>query len=481
MLKTDKHTEFSVDDDGVVWFEDNYVPNISHFTKGMTEAHSSPFTIHPVQPRCKQRFETVLLVEWHEARSGYLKRLYKVGLTTRVESSDNEESLGEDASKQGRIDAIVADEEITLVSVHDVNVFAGEEVFVVEQEVANEMKVVEEVVEVINNAKLIIDDAQVSAAGNIVSAASAATTISAATTTTATIKTLGESTTTISSQLSSQQLQEKAGFDEEERLAREKAEKEEANIALIETWDDIQAKIDVDHQLAESMQAQEQEELSIEENTTLFQQLLEKRRKHFAAKRAEEKRNKPPTKAQQRKIMCTYLKNMEGYKIKDLKLKEFDPIQEMFDKAFKRQKVEDNKEIAELKQLMKIIPDKEEVAIDAIPLAVNQMLKSFDREDLEELYKLVKAKYKSTKPVEDLDLLLWGDLKTMLEPHIEDAIYMLVEKKYPIASLTLSMMLEKKLNIYYESEMAYQLLKFIINSLRSKEVFGSILLVLMKL
>ncbi|GKG02281.1 hypothetical protein Tco_0306986, partial [Tanacetum coccineum] len=31
-----------------------------------------------------------------------------------------------------------------------------------------------------------------------------------------------------------------AEFDEEERLAREKAEKEqEANIALIETWDDI--------------------------------------------------------------------------------------------------------------------------------------------------------------------------------------------------------------------------------------------------
>ncbi|GJZ94473.1 hypothetical protein Tco_0666676 [Tanacetum coccineum] len=162
-----------------------------------------------------------------------------------------------------------------------------------------------------------------------------------------------------------------AAFDEEERLAREKAKKEEeANIALIETWDDIQAKIDVDHQLAKRMQAQEQEELSIKEKATLFQQLLEKRRKHFAAKRAEEKRNKPPTKAQQRKIMCTYLKNMEGYKLKDLKLKEFDSIQEMFDRAFKRQKVEDDKETSELKQLMKIILDEEEVAIDVIPLAV---------------------------------------------------------------------------------------------------------------
>ncbi|GJW85452.1 putative ribonuclease H-like domain-containing protein [Tanacetum coccineum] len=34
--------------------------------------------------------------------------------------------------------------------------------------------------------------------------------------------------------------------------------------------------------------------------------------------------------------MCTYLKNIEGYKLKDLKLKEFDSIQEMFDRAFKR-------------------------------------------------------------------------------------------------------------------------------------------------
>ncbi|GKA51866.1 hypothetical protein Tco_0745062 [Tanacetum coccineum] len=59
----------------------------------------------------------------------WLKRLYKVGLTAKVESSDNKEILGEDASKQGRIDAIDVDEEITLVSVHDGNVSAGEEVF----------------------------------------------------------------------------------------------------------------------------------------------------------------------------------------------------------------------------------------------------------------------------------------------------------------------------------------------------------------
>ncbi|GJY21765.1 reverse transcriptase [Tanacetum coccineum] len=44
-----KHTEFSIDDDGVVWFEDRLcVPNDQALCeKVMTEAHSSPFTIHP--------------------------------------------------------------------------------------------------------------------------------------------------------------------------------------------------------------------------------------------------------------------------------------------------------------------------------------------------------------------------------------------------------------------------------------------------
>nr|GEZ44140.1 hypothetical protein [Tanacetum cinerariifolium] len=181
-----------------------------------------------------------------------------------------------------------------------------------------------------------------------------------------------------------------------ERLAREKDEKEErVNIALIEEYDDIQAKINTDRQLAKKLQAQEHEDLSDAEKATLCQQLLEKRRKHFATKRAEEKRNKPPVRAQQRKIMCTYLKNMKGYKLKDLKSKEFDSTQEMFEKAFKsvntfedyrtelvkgkkrareelvqeitkKQKVEDDKERFELIQLMETIPNKEEVAIDAI-------------------------------------------------------------------------------------------------------------------
>ncbi|GJZ35117.1 retrovirus-related pol polyprotein from transposon TNT 1-94 [Tanacetum coccineum] len=168
----------------------------------------------------------------NRSRTHKLNRLYKVGFTARVESSRDEESLGKDASKQGRINAIDADEEITLVSVQDnankemfdVDALNGEEVFVAEQ---NE-NVFEE-----DKGKGI----------------------------------------TIEEPVKSVKKKDQISFDEE-------------------------AKIDVDYQLAERLQVQEKEELSIEEKATLFQQLLEKRRKHFAAKIAEEKRRKPPIKAQ---------------------------------------------------------------------------------------------------------------------------------------------------------------------------------------
>ncbi|GJR60742.1 hypothetical protein Tco_1502904 [Tanacetum coccineum] len=217
-------------------------------------------------------------------------------------------------------------------------------------------------------------------------------------------------------------------------------------------------KIDVDYQLAERLQAQEQEELFVEENTKLFQQLLEQRRKHFAAKFAEEKRNKPPTQAQQRKIMCTYLKKMEGKKLKDLKNKSFDNIQKIFKRAgeelehesTKKQKVDEDKDTAELQSLMEVIPDEEEVAIDVVPLAtkspkiVDWKIHKEGKKNLEDLYKLVKARYGSTRPVESMDYLLWNDLKTKFKPHSMQ-IYMLVEKRYPLTPPTITYMLNKNL------------------------------------
>ncbi|GJS92858.1 ribonuclease H-like domain-containing protein [Tanacetum coccineum] len=408
-------------------------------------------------------------------------------LKRRVKSLKRKgEDLGEDASKHGRrINVIYADEDITLVNVQDnvdneifnVDTLTGDEVFA-EQEVAAKgvNLTVDEVtlaqaLTALKSVKPKVKGDDIEEPSVPVSTASASTKVSAATTTTATISTPRKGIV----------ITELAEIDEEERITRAEEEKiDEANIA----WDDIQAKVDADYQLTERLLAEEQEQFTIEEKATLFKELLEQRRKHFAAKRAEEKRNKPPTKTQQKKTMITYLKNMEGWKHKDLKSKDFDSLKELFDKAFKRVNM-----FVEFRT--DLVEDEEYVAIDVVPLATkstkivgwkihkegkksyyqimrangksqmyrifSQMIKSFDREDLEDLYKLVKARYGLTRPVEGLDLVLWNDLKNMFEPHVEDTIYMLVEKKYPLTPPTLTQMLEKKIQIDYESEMAYQL------------------------
>ncbi|GJT89856.1 hypothetical protein Tco_1078701 [Tanacetum coccineum] len=289
------------------------------------------------------------------------KRLYRVGRSEEIVSS-KEASLGdqEDASKQGRkIDDIDKDAEITLVDetqgrygddiMFDVSDLAGEEVFVAEQGVSDKdvNLSVDEVTLAQALAALKTTSTRPKAKGLVIHEEEQATTptVSSQQPSQAKIQDKGKAKMiepepvkklSKKDQLKldeevAQRLQ--AEFDEQERIEREKAE---ANIALKETWDDIQAKIEVDCLLAERLKTREQEELTIKERAILFQQLLEKRRKQFAAKRAEEKRNIPPTKAQQKSIMCNYLKKMEGWKPKDLKRKSFANIHELFDKAMKR-------------------------------------------------------------------------------------------------------------------------------------------------
>ncbi|GJS86260.1 hypothetical protein Tco_0752801 [Tanacetum coccineum] len=166
---------------------------------------------------------------------------------------------------------------------------------------------------------------------------------------------------------------------------------------------------------AHIVQAQEQEELTIEERSKLFVKLMNKRKKHFAKLKAEEQRRKPSTKAQKRNTMSTYLKNMARYKHNQLKTKSFEDIQILFDKAMtrvntfvdmdtelvkgietrtegsskraeeelvsenlKKHNLDENVEAevdkeAEMKKHMEIVPD-DEVAIDAIPVRFSKLI-----------------------------------------------------------------------------------------------------------
>ncbi|GJX52149.1 hypothetical protein Tco_0280518 [Tanacetum coccineum] len=223
-------------------------------------------------------------------RTHGLKRLHKVGMSRRMVSSGSEEDLGEDSSKQGRrINAIDADQDITLVNVQDnvdnemfnADTLNDDEVFP-EQEVAAKGDVIEEPSVPVSADSASTKVSTVSALKKV-SAASASTKVSAATILTPrkgiVITELGTPTIMRSSQQPSHaEVQDKgkgkmiepkpvmpmkkdvqimideeaaknlqSEFDEEERLAREK---DEANVALTEELDDIQATIEADHELA---------------------------------------------------------------------------------------------------------------------------------------------------------------------------------------------------------------------------------------
>ncbi|GJX64299.1 retrovirus-related pol polyprotein from transposon TNT 1-94 [Tanacetum coccineum] len=287
-----------------------------------------------------------------------LKRLYKVGLSARIDSTDDEASLGdqEDASKQGRkIHDIDADEDITLENVHDADMFGvhdldGDEVIV-------------ETKEPVVNATTTTSTIPVSAA-----------------------KDLSDVDMTLAQALA-----------QEERIAREK---EEANDALIAQWNDIQDKVETDYELAQRLQAEEQEDKVREEGSET--------REESSSKRAGDELEQEPS---------------------------------------KKQKVDDDKETEELKQCMEIISDDgDDVTIEATPLSTKsltivdykiykegkksyfqiirangnsqmyltfgKMLKNFDIQDLEVLWSIVKARFKKTKPVNYMDIFLHLNLKT---------------------------------------------------------------------
>ncbi|GJZ82287.1 hypothetical protein Tco_0647460 [Tanacetum coccineum] len=93
----------------------------------------------------------------------------------------------------------------------------------------------------------------------------------------------------------------------------------------------------------------------------------------------------------------------------------------------------------------------------------SEMVTRFDRLDLVELYNLVMPRFKTTTP-ECVDLVLWGDLRTMVHTlTLEDGtnIHMLAERRYPLTKETLKRMMSLKLLAESASDGAYNLLRFI--------------------
>ncbi|GJQ97984.1 hypothetical protein Tco_0009123 [Tanacetum coccineum] len=113
---------------------------------------------------------------------------------------------------------------------------------------------------------------------------------------------------------------------------------------------------------------------------------------------------------------------------------------ELKQERIKKQNIDDDQEEAEMKKNIEIVVDEKEIAVDAIPLATKppiivdwkiikegkmgyfqliradgssrryssmiKMLQNIDREDLETLWKLVKAKHGNTRPEEAYERVL---------------------------------------------------------------------------
>ncbi|GJR65568.1 hypothetical protein Tco_0011633 [Tanacetum coccineum] len=194
--------------------------------------------------------------------------------------------------------------------------------------------------------------------------------------------------------------------------------------------------------------------MSVEKQARLLMEFIAARKKFFTIKRAEEQRNKPPTKAEQRNKMFTYMKHMAGYKDKKFKVERKKIIvrkeqeQYLVKKVSRDSQVKDDAEMAELEAYLEIVPNDDSavniesldtkypivnwktyiLAEDIINYQImradrstkyyklfSAMLDDFDRQDVLDLYRLVKERFKKTSP-EGYDRLLWGDLITLFEP-----------------------------------------------------------------
>nr|GEW01533.1 ribonuclease H-like domain-containing protein [Tanacetum cinerariifolium] len=268
---------------------------------------------------------------------------------------------------------------------------------------------------------------------------------------------------------------------------------------VIQDSEEKTTSIDMDEAFARQLEA----ELNANINwNDVIEQVKRSEKQDNIMIRYQALKRKPVTEAQARKNMMIYLKNMVGFKMDFFKgeslEQETTKIQRMY------------KEAGELKRHLQIVANDDDVYTEATPLALKvpiidyqihhennkpyykiiradrtyklflsfiTLLKNFDKEDLEALWKFVKETFETTKPKNFSDDFLLNILKIMFEkPNVEASVWkdqkgryrlakvkswklfescrvhvitltttqmiLLVEKKYPLTHFTLQQMLD---------------------------------------
>nr|GEX50053.1 hypothetical protein [Tanacetum cinerariifolium] len=241
-----------------------------------------------------------------------------------------------------------------------------------------------------------------------------------------------------------------------------------------------------------------------------------------AIKRYQALKRKPQTEAQAGKNMTFYLKNVAGFKMDYFKGMSYDDIRPIFEQNFNsnvafllktKEQIDEEKsralkrlnESQEDKALKKQNLDEENKPYYKIKRADSShqlymsflsLLRNFDREDLEALWRLVKERFATTKPKNfsndfvlitlgamfkkpDLQAQIWknqrsvhGQAKVKSWKLLESCgvqiitftptqLILLVKRRYPLTRFTLDQMLNNvRLEVEEESEVSLELLSF---------------------
>ncbi|GKC24359.1 hypothetical protein Tco_1026509 [Tanacetum coccineum] len=189
----------------------------------------------------------------------------------------------------------------------------------------------------------------------------------------------------------------------------------EEELAELDRAQKERQKIDADHELAVRLILEEKEKYIIEERARLLAEFFERRKKHLAAKRAEAIRNKPPTRTQREEVddVAIVVESLATkYPIVDWKTHILNENMMYY-------------------QIIKADGSSKNYKI------FSEMHDDFDRQDVIDLHRV------------HVQLMNNGV-----------AIHMMIEKKYPLTQEMLSRMLNRRLEVDYESEMAFELLRF---------------------
>nr|GEY68306.1 putative ribonuclease H-like domain-containing protein [Tanacetum cinerariifolium] len=254
----------------------------------------------------------------------------------------------------------------------------------------------------------------------------------------------------------------------EEELAelereKEKRQREEeaSKAAIAEMYDEVQAWIKANALFVAKLQQEEREEYTIKERAKFLAETIAAQRRFKAAQRSAKIRSRPQTKSQLRNLMMTYLKNMGDDAVdKEKVLEEPDStkvkvkqegdkesirkrpgrrLKMKAKKKSKRQKTDsDLKEEEHLKTFLQIESkfyhlDRHRAEYIYYRIfrsdgssrwikTFSEMVTRFDRMDLEELYNLLIQRFEKNSP-EGVDMVLWGDLRTMFEETTYDDLW----------------------------------------------------------